>query len=98
MYNKLYILKQMFHIYSFNANGLRNLQKVMNLFSLMSDWNCDFCLIQESYWTNDLMLEIEKLWNGSFYYNNNNKSHGGVAILIHNRWKYHIFSRTLEGL
>jgi len=35
---------------------------------------------------------LKKLWNGSIDYNNNYKSHGGVAILIHNRWKDHIVS------
>lgn len=77
----------MLNIYSFNCNGLRNIEKVKNVFALLQEWRCDVGLLQETFWTDTILLEIEKLWDGKIIYNNSQQRKCGVAILVSNRLK-----------
>lgn len=78
------------NIYSLNANGMRNLDKVKNIFGILSNWNSDICLLQETYWDEELVNDIEPLWDGVIFYSNNTKHNCGVAILVSKRIKHSV--------
>lgn len=84
---KILTLTVMFNIYSLNCNGLRNMDKIKNVFSILEQWNSDIVLLQETFWTDSLMAECEKQWKGKIFYNNNENRKCGVAILVKNCWK-----------
>jgi len=75
------------NIYSLNVNGLCNLDNAKRLFALLGEWKCDICLLQETFWTDNLITEIEHFWNGKLYYSNNDNKKCGVAILVASKWK-----------
>lgn len=74
------------NIYSLNANGLRQFDKIKKLFSVLNEWKCDFCLLQETFWDEALIDDIKPLWNGKIMYSNSDNNRSGVAILVHKKW------------
>lgn len=81
------ILLIMFTLQSINANGLREVNKFKSLCGWLIDQRCDFCLIQETFWSDDFVSEIEHLWDGGIFYNNAHNNRAGVAVLVNNKWK-----------
>lgn len=75
------------NIYSINVNGLRNRDKVKAVFGLLTDWRCDYCLLQETFWDNEFVEEIKHLWDGVIFHSNNENRHSGVAILVNKTMK-----------
>lgn len=88
----IYFIMASLNIYSINANGMRNIDKVKNVFGLMNEWNCDILLLQETYWDEEIIETIRALWNGIVYFSNNNdvNRHCGVAALVNNRLKENV--------
>ncbi len=64
---------------SFNVNGLRAMDKLEKLLVTVKT---DIVCLQETRWTDEIMNEIKKRWNGLIYVNNRNNKSCGVAILI----------------
>lgn len=80
MYFILYI---MLTIYSLNANGLRNFEKIREIFTSCEIYNCDILCIQETFWNDAIIPEVSKLWEGKIFFNNYDISNRkGVAILM----------------
>lgn len=70
-------------IYSLNANGMRNFSKIKDIFISSEVYNWDILCLQETFWSEDIMSQVEKLWDGYMFYNNYDiKNRRGVAILI----------------
>lgn len=73
----------MLTIYSLNANGLRNIEKLKGVFSTCDIYKWDILCIQETFWDDEFIAQIQKLWNGKIYYNNYGvQNRKGVAILV----------------
>lgn len=73
----------MLSIYSLNANGLRDIRKLKNLFTVCDIYKCDIICLQETFWSDDFMTEVKKFWKGRIFYNNYDIQHRkGVAILF----------------
>jgi len=73
----------MLTIYSLNANGLRDKTKLKNILTACDFYKCDILCLQETFWSEDIMSEVKKLWKGHVFYNNYNEQHRkGVAILV----------------
>lgn len=73
----------MLSIYSLNANGLRDIRKLKNILTVCDMYKCDVICLQETFWSDDFIPEVKKLWKGHIYYNNYDLQHRkGVAILI----------------
>lgn len=77
----------MVSLHSINANGLRDVNKFRSLCSLLTDMRSDFCLIQETFWSDDFIDDIKHLWNGVIFTSNADNNRAGVAILVDNKWK-----------
>lgn len=94
------ILISMLNIFSWNVNGLRSIVKVKKVFALIEEWKSDLCCLQETFWDDELMSEIQHLWNGKIFFNNSTeKCHCGVAILVNNNLKdyVHVLEKDTEG-
>lgn len=73
----------MLTIYSLNANGLRNFEKIREIFTSCEIYNCDILCIQETFWNDAIIPEVSKLWEGKIFFNNYDISNRkGVAILM----------------
>lgn len=73
----------MLTIYSLNANGLRNVDKMKNIFITCEVFKWDILCLQETFWSDDFITEVRKHWDGKLFYNNYEFSHRkGVAILV----------------
>lgn len=83
----LFFAAAMYNIYSFNANGLRDNEKSKKVFALLEEWKCDICFLQETHWDDNILNEMEKLWNGKIVASNSNRKQCGVAIIINSKWK-----------
>jgi len=90
MYTNLIIINCMLNIYSINANGLKDVDKFKSLCALLGEWKSDFCLIQESFWTDEFVDGIKHIWNGHIYTCNTKTNHAGVAILVSAKWKNNV--------
>lgn len=70
-------------IYSINANGLRDVNKIKSLFITCDIYKWDVLCLQETFWDDAFMNTVKKLWDGDIIYNNyelcNRK---GVAIIV----------------
>lgn len=57
---------------SFNGNGLR----------VVVALNADILCLQETHWTDEIMMNVKEMWNGHIYVNHGSIRSCGVAILI----------------
>lgn len=73
----------MLTIYSLNANGLRNFDKMKQIFTTCEIFKWDMLCIQETFWCDTFMNDVYKLWDGEVYFNNYDlQNRKGVAILL----------------
>lgn len=71
-------------IATFNANGMRDLSKVKDIFGLFKSLKLNIICLQETFWDDSFINDyVEELWEGSIYFANCETKHrAGVAILI----------------
>jgi exonuclease III len=70
-------------ILSWNVNGLRNVDKMKNVFASIKASHAYIACIQETFWDEEFIENYKHLWDGTMYYNNCQYAHRkGVAILI----------------
>lgn len=71
-------------IATFNANGLRDIDKVRQVFGLFKSLHLDIICIQETFWDDNFINDyIKNLWDGTISYSNcGDKHRAGVATLI----------------
>lgn len=73
----------MLTIYSLNANGLRQFDKMKQVFTTCDINKWDILCLQETFWDDTFMTDVCKLWDGKVYYNNYDlQNRKGVAILL----------------
>jgi exonuclease III len=77
----------MFTFASFNVNKLRNITRCRNIFALISENHYDMCLLQETYWDDEMAENYKQHWDGKIFYSNAvDQVHCGVAILVNNKY------------
>ena len=83
---KLYIkltFIAMILLLSFNVNGLRDVNKMKDVFAIIKSKHSHITFLQETFWDENFICQYKHLWGGKIFYNNsplNNRR--GVAILI----------------
>ena len=71
-----------FNIISLNARGLRETKKRSDLFYWLKEKQYDICLLQETYWTNDIKNKLLKEWGRHILLNFGTNHSKGTAILF----------------
>ena len=66
---------------SLNVRGLRDFTKRSNLFYWLKEKKYDFCLLQETYWTSEIILKLQREWQGDIFLNFGSQHSRGTAIL-----------------
>ena len=74
-------------IASINCNGLRSVDKIKNYIGYIEEKHYNVCLLQETFWSDDIIGTVKSLYNGTILYSNSNTNRQGVAVLISNRYK-----------
>ena len=80
---------------SINCNGLRNKQKIQNIFSYMGSRKFDIICLQETFWDENLINSFVKFnWDGDIFYSNFEGDNfcRGVAILFRHEFDCNIIS------
>jgi exonuclease III len=90
MYAYLSFSLVMVSILSFNANGLRNVNKVQSIFNIINDRHFDIVFLQETFWDLDFINGISHLWEGKILHCCSDNSRAGVAILINKRFENNV--------
>lgn len=84
-FNLILTVFSMLTINSFNANGLRNIKKMQTICTMCEIYKIDVLCLQETFWDQESIQTIEKIWNGKVFCNNYDASNRkGVAILVTN--------------
>ena len=71
-----------FTLLSLNSRGLREKNKRESLFYWLKQKQIKVTFLQETYWTEDLIQNIENEWEGPLYLNPGSTHSKGTAILI----------------
>ncbi len=70
-------------ILSWNVNGLRDLNKMEQIFASIKESHASLCFLQETFWDDSFIERYKHLWDGTILYNNcPNNNRKGVALLI----------------
>ena len=78
-----FFLVIMFLFLTINVQGLRQAHRRELAFNYFR--NYDIIFIQETHWTDEIITNVERDWNGQILHNNGTERARGVAILIHER-------------
>ena len=73
---------------SINSQGLRSPDRRKTAFSYFLRHKPDIILLQETHWTDDIKMQIQREWDGEIIFNHGTNAARGVAILIHPRLEY----------
>ena len=76
------------NILSFNANGLADRKKRLDVFDFLKNKNPNIVLLQETHWTNSLENVIRSEWGYECIVNGIVSNKNGVAILFCNNFEY----------
>ena len=69
-------------IFSLNSRGLRDKKKRENLFYWLKEKNAGIIFLQETYWTEDILSNIEKEWGSKILLSQGTQHSKGTAILF----------------
>lgn len=72
-------------IITLNVRGLREIKKRRDFFFWLKEKKYDICMLQETYWTNELTSKLKKEWEGDILLNYGSQHSKGTAILFRNR-------------
>lgn len=70
-----------------NCNGLREINKFEQVIGKLKK---DVICLQETHWSEDMMVNIKKVWEDDIYVNHGNQRACGVAILIKRGRMYNV--------
>ena len=70
---------------SVNSQGLRSPDRRKTAFSYFLRHRPDVILLQETHWTDELEMQIQREWDGEVVFNHGTNTARGVAILLHSR-------------
>ena len=73
---------------SLNSQGLRSPDRRKTAFSYFLRHRADIILLQETHWTDDIEMQIQREWDGEIIFNHGTNTARGVAILFHSRLDY----------
>ena len=79
-------------LFSLNARGLRDKKKRENLFFWLKEKNAKIIFLQEAYWTDDLLSNIEKEWGAKVLLCQGTQHSKGTAILFSKKLKFDLIS------
>ena len=77
---------------SFNTRGLREKKKRENLFYWLKHNNIKITLLQETYWTSELLQTIETEWDGKVFLNPGTNHSKGTAVLFNKQLPFDILN------
>lgn len=81
---------QLLSILSLNVRGLRDHKKRNTLFYWVKKKQSDIIFLQETYWTDDLIHQIEREWEGECILNPGSNHSKGTAILLNKKLNYEL--------
>ena len=70
---------------SFNTQGLRSQDRLKTAFNFFLRNRFDIILLQETHWTADMEMLINREWSGNIFYSHGTNTARGVAILVSSR-------------
>lgn len=73
-----------------NCNGLRDVNKFKKYVSVINENRIDFLLLQETFWDEDFVTNIKKLYDGDIFHCDSNVLRQGVAILVNQKYKNNV--------
>ena len=73
------------HLLSLNVRGLRNKDKISQIFRWARHQETDILLLQETFWSPDLENIIKNEWHGHCFFSHGSNHSRGVAILFQQR-------------
>ena len=82
---------------SVNSQGLRSPDRRKIAFSYFLRHRLDIILLQETHWTADMEMQINREWNGEAFFNHGTNTARGVAILIHSRLDYTVKQKRSDN-
>ena len=83
---------QSLSILSLNVRGLRDHKKRNTFFYWVKKKQNDTVFLQETYWTDDLLHQIDREWEGKCILNPGSKHSKGTTILIDKKLKYELIN------
>ena len=73
---------------SINARGLRSADRRKLAFQYFIRKRFDIICLQETYWSEDLEMQIKREWDGDSFFAHGTENSRGVGILIHSRLEH----------
>ena len=70
---------------SLNSQGLHSPDRQKTAFSYFLRHRPDIILLQETHWTDDIEMQIQREWDGEIIFNHGTNTARGVAILLHSQ-------------
>ena len=89
------ISEQHFNLISLNVRGLRSKEKRDEILLWCKHQKSDIILLQETYWTDDILKIIRNEWKGQCFFGNGTNHSRGVAILISSTFPLQITSESV---
>ena len=86
----LYITTLMTIVASINCQGLRSADRRQTAFSFFTRSRFDIIFLQETHWTADMEIELQRDWQGHVSCTHGTNSARDVAILISSRLDYKV--------
>ena len=86
----LYITTLMTIVASINCQGLRSADRRQTAFSFFTRSRFDIIFLQETHWTADMEIELQRDWQGHVSCTHGTNSARGAAILISSRIDYKV--------
>lgn len=83
----LFAMCDIMSIASLNCNGLREINKFEQVIGKLKT---DVICLQETHWSEDIMVNIKKIWEDDIYVNHGNQRSCGVAILMKRGRMYNV--------
>lgn len=76
------VVVAMLNLVSFNCNGLKDINKLTNIFVSFQEKHANIVLLQEPFWDDNFVNSIQDKWNGKIIACKGQNGQQGVAILI----------------
>ena len=77
---------------SANCQGIRNLQKRIDVLSYFKEQNPNIVCLQDTHLIEDDNVNIKELWNNEFFISGGKTNSRGVLILLNNNFEYEVLS------
>ena len=75
-------------VLSFNANGLGDRKKRVDVLNYLKNQNANIIMLQETHWITESENSIRDDWGFECYVNGNSTNRNGVSILFCNNFEF----------